>query len=145
MIDICPAPSATARGPRRRWATRRDNPGLCLTYVNADGSYNVGVGRWAGTRWMDGAMSFTGMTTILGPNQASCTQPGDDNDGIHEPSSHHVGGVQVLMGDGAVRFISENINTGNPVGATNVIHGPSKFGVWGALGSAYGGETVGEF
>ena len=45
-----------------------------------------------------------------------------------EPGSLHTGGIQVLMGDGAVRFISENIDTrtrinlsymsdGNPIGA----------------------------
>jgi len=43
--------------------------------------------------------------------------------------SMHVGGVQVLMGDGAVRFVSNNID----------------LGIWRALGSMAGNEVVGEF
>ncbi|MCA8992725.1 MAG: DUF1559 domain-containing protein [Planctomycetaceae bacterium] len=132
-----------ARGPAQ--SSYRNNPAICLSQVDAQGRYTVGVGRWAGTRWMDGAPSFTGITTILGPNKPSCTDPGgDQRDGVHEPSSRHVGGVQVLMGDGAVRFISENIDSGNPASA-NVISGPSPFGVWGALGSVQGGEPISEF
>jgi hypothetical protein len=43
--------------------------------------------------------------------------------------SQHVGGVHVLMGDGATRFISENISTLT----------------WNSLGSRAGSEVVGEF
>jgi prepilin-type N-terminal cleavage/methylation domain-containing protein len=43
--------------------------------------------------------------------------------------SFHVGGVHVLMGDGATRFISENISTLT----------------WNSLGSRAGSEVVGEF
>ena len=43
--------------------------------------------------------------------------------------SKHVGGVQVLMGDGAVRFISQNLN----------------LTIWQSLGTHDKGEVVGEF
>lgn len=43
--------------------------------------------------------------------------------------SHHIGGVQVSMGDGGVRFVSENID----------------LRTWQNLGSRGGGETIGEF
>jgi hypothetical protein len=43
--------------------------------------------------------------------------------------SAHVGGCQAMMGDGSVRFISENINSATVI----------------ALVSAAGGEVVGEF
>jgi prepilin-type N-terminal cleavage/methylation domain-containing protein len=43
--------------------------------------------------------------------------------------SRHTGGVHVLMGDGAIRFVSSNIDTNT----------------WRAIGSMDGGETVGEF
>ncbi len=56
----------------------------------------------------------------------------------------HTGGCHVLMGDGAVRFVSENIDTGN-LSAAQVTSGNSPYGIWGALGSMMGGETVGEF
>jgi hypothetical protein len=107
-----------------------------------------------GLAWPDGAPAYTGCTTVLGPNTASCTQDGwDGDDGIYEPSSNHVGGVHVLMGDGAVRFISNNINTGNttlpppdaPNASGNAIGGPSPYGVWGALGSKAGAEVIGDF
>ncbi len=45
------------------------------------------------------------------------------------PRSKHVGGVHALMGDGACRFISENLD----------------YNVHRALNSISGGETVGEF
>jgi hypothetical protein len=60
--------------------------------------------------------------------------------------------VHVLMADGAVRFISENIDTGDlsvpdqfsvePFGRDS---GPSPYGVWGALGTKSGTDVVGEF
>ena len=64
--------------------------------------------------------------------------------------SFHSGGVQVLMVDGSVQFVSETIDTGT-VGAVgdgsgldepNPTSGPSPYGVWGALGSVSGGEVV---
>ena len=48
---------------------------------------------------------------------------------IYNASSEHKGGAQFLMGDGAVRFISENIN----------------IRTYSALGTIDGGEVVGEF
>ena len=55
------------------------------------------------------------------------------------------------MGDGTVRFISDNINAGNPTvtnpagGGSGAPSGASAYGVWGSLGSINGGETVGDF
>jgi prepilin-type processing-associated H-X9-DG protein len=43
--------------------------------------------------------------------------------------SYHTGGVQVLMCDGSVRFVSDNVN----------------LATWRALGSRAGGEVVGDF
>jgi prepilin-type N-terminal cleavage/methylation domain-containing protein len=136
---------------------RNTNPSLCAATV-VGGFYTVNTGGWGGTRWPDGAPAFTGCTTVLGPNKGSCTQGGwDGEDGIYEPSSMHVGGVHVVMGDGAVRFISNNINTGNttipPLDTPNpgsipspyVPLGPSAYGVWGAMGSRAANDIVGSF
>jgi len=137
---------------------RDNNPSLCLAQI-ANGVYQGGnnVGPWGGTRWPDGATAFTGHTTVLGPNKGSCTQGGwDGEDGVYEPASQHTGGVHCLMGDGAVRFISENINTGNttcppPDSPNNPPAGcpprltTSPYGIWGALGSVSGGDQVGDF
>lgn len=125
------------------------NPSLCLGVI-VNKAYTGGVGHWGGTRYTDGAPAFSGVTTILGPNKGSCTQGGwDGEDGVYEPSSVHVGGVHVLMGDGAVRFVSENINVGNSAApapdGTGQPNGPSPYGVWGSLGSARGGDVASDF
>jgi hypothetical protein len=56
----------------------------------------------------------------------------------------HTGGIQAVLADGSVRFISENIDTGN-LGVATVIGNRSPYGVWGALGTKGGGEVIGEF
>lgn len=50
------------------------------------------------------------------------------------------------MCDGAVRFVSDNIDTGN-LSAADIrsLTGRSPYGTWGALGSIAGGEVIGEF
>ena len=45
------------------------------------------------------------------------------------------------MVDGSVRFISETIDCGDP-SVKEVASGQSPYGVWGALGTISGGETL---
>jgi hypothetical protein len=45
------------------------------------------------------------------------------------------------MGDGSCRFISENIDSGDPFG-NNPIGVVSPYGVWGALSTRSSGELV---
>lgn len=129
-------------------------PAACLALYNKNTqSFNVATytGDTAyGFRWADGAGYFKGFDTGMPPNTNSCFLGGSANhwyDTWRAASSLHVGGVHCLMMDGAVRFISENINTGN-LAATPLANngsGPSPYGVWGALGTRMGGETVGDF
>lgn len=99
-----------------------------------------------GKHWADGGATVTGFNTILPPNSPSCSVGDNESqNGIYSAGSKHTGGVHALMGDGAVRFISENIHTGNlGIDSLNT-DGQSNYGVWGALGSRNGGEVVGEF
>ena len=97
-----------------------------------------------GSRYADGAGTYTGFTTVLPPNSPSCSvNVQDQANGIYSPGSRHTGGAQFLMADGAVRFISENINTGD----LSLGQHPTqpRYGIWGALGTKNGKEVVSDF
>ncbi|TWT58288.1 Type II secretion system protein G precursor [Thalassoglobus neptunius] len=108
-----------------------------------------------GYRWSDGAAFFVGVTTILPPNAPVCLigsprwQDGGGHygPGVWTPTSEHIGGVNALLADGGVRFISENIDSGNKsaIAPQPNTAGPSPYGVWGALGTKSGGEIISEF
>ena len=130
------------------------SPAACAALWNATTKSYPG-GAYTGEparsyRWADGAGSFTAFSTALPPNANSCFSNGGGTsycDGIYSAESRHPGGVQVLMADGAVRFISNYIDTGNqakllPAVSTTT---PSPYGIWGALGTRGGGEVGGEY
>jgi len=89
--------------------------------------------------WVDGGVHHTGFTTAWTPNKitSGTAAPDLDINGQREKiggptfaaitaRSYHPGGVNVLLGDGSVRFIRSSIS-----GAT-----------WRALGTVAGGEVV---
>ncbi|MCL2743516.1 MAG: DUF1559 domain-containing protein [Planctomycetaceae bacterium] len=94
----------------------------------------------------DGAPFSATFATVIAPNGASCVG-GSSNPSMQTATSNHSGGVQVAMGDGSVRFVSETIDTGsgnNFYGSGTAgpkASGESPFGVWGAMGSRDGGES----
>ncbi len=108
-----------------------------------------------GYRWGDGAAFFHCVTTILPPNSATClignpawqAGGGHYGPGIWTPSSRHPGGVNAMMADASVRFISDNIDAGNLtiIAPKPTKTGPSPYGVWGALGTKSGGESISQF
>jgi len=83
-----------------------------------------------GDRWADGRPYFAAFNTIVRPNGPSC-QPneGDWDWMMMAASSRHPGVVQVTMGDGSVRTISETINETT----------------WWALGMKADGTPLGNF
>lgn len=101
-----------------------------------------------GFRWSYGVTNYTGFNTILPPNsEVSIPTDSDASWGIFPPSSRHPGGCHILMGDGAVRFISDSIESGNgranTVSLANGNAGiASPYGLWGALGTKAGRETA---
>lgn len=129
---------------------RNWNPAACLARVDPTNRKRL-LGqvrtqfRPTGGRAWDGRPYFVGFATLIGPNGPTCHWGGvDGNEHMGTLSSYHPGGAQVSMADGSVTFISQTINTGDqakddvPTPASR----PSPYGVWGALGSRNGGESV---
>ncbi|MDR1384614.1 MAG: DUF1559 domain-containing protein [Planctomycetaceae bacterium] len=108
------------------------------------------AGNSAGIQWGSGDTSVNGLSTVMAPNTASCA--GEDWGGqmvLNTPSSNHTSGINGLYGDGSVHFISDTINTltsgqsdASAITKSHEEAGTSIWGVWGALGSAIGGESV---
>jgi prepilin-type N-terminal cleavage/methylation domain-containing protein/prepilin-type processing-associated H-X9-DG protein len=83
------------------------------------------------TRWSNGGVYYSGITTANTPNQAIDWDWTDENDGGPTymslcASSYHPGGVNVLFGDGSVRFIKNTVNANT----------------WRGLGTIAGGEVL---
>lgn len=86
-----------------------------------------------------------GMTTAMPPNSCSCYSNGGTsaNWGIWiAASSRHTSGVNVMMCDGAVRFINESIFAGDQTATAALANGESPYGIWGGLGTIAGNEEV---
>lgn len=94
-----------------------------------------------GERYYDSDRDNAVCTTVLPPNSPSCLDDNPWQGGVVSMGSRHQGGCHVLMGDGAVIFVTDSIEAGNQnspsVGAPG---GPpagsqSPYGLWGAVGS----------
>jgi prepilin-type N-terminal cleavage/methylation domain-containing protein/prepilin-type processing-associated H-X9-DG protein len=146
---------ATANTYEKQLATQMgitgliENPGLCNN--NVTGKYvNAGalVKYHFGSLWHDGEVENVGFNTVLPPNGPTCERDGsywaDSDNVVIPPSSRHPGGVNGLMVDGSVRFFSETIDNGPNLfpKVAQPASGASLYGVWGALGSKAGGESV---
>ncbi len=88
-----------------------------------------------GSRWGWGAVGITLMNTVATPNQTtakfnvcrdSCPACGPDDSLFSNAQSNHPGGVNVLFGDGSVRFVKDSIS-------------PQS---WMAIGTRANGEVI---
>jgi prepilin-type N-terminal cleavage/methylation domain-containing protein len=106
--------------------------------------------RSMGTWWYLGVYNNQNFNTCLPPNGPVCSQFNQFGFSILTTRSKHRGGVQSLFADGAVTFVSENVDGGNRAAASPVTDRStapvstvaSPYGVWGALGSRIGGESA---
>ncbi|MGL4943363.1 MAG: DUF1559 domain-containing protein [Thermoguttaceae bacterium] len=95
--------------------------------------------RQIGRNWASASAMATSFSTIMPPNSPACTD--SSNYGYYAgPTSYHPGGVYVLRCDSSVQFVSETIDAGK-LHLSPVTSGESHYGVWGAMGSASGGES----
>ena len=121
-------------------------PSVCQAVAGGGASWINS--EWStGCRWYDSR--YTLLYTVLPPNSPTCTSSNSvyagEGAAISASSLHPNAGAAVAMCDGAVRFISETIDAGDPtstIAAWNTYTGNSKWGVWGAMGSTKGGETA---
>ena len=87
-----------------------------------------------GMSWVMGEMCCTNYNHVSPPNSRTCASLGFSGTMANmamqvPPSSRHPGGVNVLMGDGAVRFIKDSVD----------------LATWRGLGTRNGGETLDSF
>ena len=107
---------------------------------------DINIQSMRGIRGFDGRITYSGFNTVFPPNSPQCMArngTGEGGWGFFSPTSNHPMGVNATYADGSVRFISETINCGSLLSGGEAPRGEaSRFGVWGALGSINGGETV---
>ena len=126
--------------------TSTSAPSACLAQV-ANGAYLNGTitgNSIVGGRWTDSEKNFTSFYTAAPPNFPRCARDDNSNNNCLPASSYHTSGANIAMMDGSVRFVSDSIDAGDPTVAMSLANatGASIRGVWGAMGSIAGGESV---
>ncbi len=131
--------------------TRPQFWGTGFTPITFNASIGPDVEVRRGYKWAFGRLLFTGFNTTVPPNKPYCGGSLGISDAVASASSRHQGGVHILMGDGAVKFVTDSIEAGDQ----NSFHvgwrgpalkngAPSPFGLWGSLGTRAMKETISE-
>jgi len=147
---------ASTAGPTTAGVNPRTNPLACRGMIST-----TEPRRWAtpnllggfenrrGYVWHFGQPIHTGFLTILPPNRELCSSQNWFHESSLPPSSRHQGGCHILMGDGAVKFVTDSIDAGNSrspnVGsfAGALEYGSeSPYGLWGKLGTRASSEVI---
>jgi prepilin-type processing-associated H-X9-DG protein len=83
---------------------------------------------YSGRDWINGNYITTRYTHIMPPNSLSCSRGNspNNNGGATTASSRHSGGVNLVLADGSVQFITSDVSVT----------------LWQALGSRNGNEVV---
>ena len=86
-------------------------------FWNATANVSTSTSRTRGGRWPHMFPVFTGVSFSTPPNSEICmgSSTGWNDGGLLAPGSRHQGGAHILMGDGAVKFITDSIDCGDPI------------------------------
>ena len=157
-------------GMLTNFAAHQKPPADLLSYKEGNMLKNIDANNppWSGQGRYFGYSQFNmcHFNTMMPPNGVSGNYgyPGRDGGGPQgpnspgmycsylPPTSYHTGGVNGAMGDGAVIFVSDTVQTvmtavwppdANGNWYIRNPSGRSVFGIWGAMGSINGGEATG--
>jgi len=136
--------------------TALHNPCTNVTHGGGTGCGNC-IQR--GHNFADGEPRFIAFSTVLPPNSGNFASSADSDVAVYilgSASSNHSGGVNTALLDASVRFTTDSVSTGSettpartiPAGNSLTDNSPyrdlteSLWGVWGALGTANGRESV---
>ena len=130
----------------------RENQGTPQACLNSRNTANlqefpsgVTIHRNKGQRWTNPDYAEAAFTATLPPNSPSCHEEGNKRRGNFAASSDHTGGANHSLVDGSVCFITNVVhvqNLGTSAQMNNATTGASIYGLYGALGSINGGESV---
>lgn len=84
--------------------------------------------------WYSGTYFETMFTAWRGPNLRLSSDDSLNSFNVLTASSMHPGGLDVLMGDGSVRFVKNSIDAGDMIN--------DRIGVWQKLATRNGGEAI---
>jgi prepilin-type N-terminal cleavage/methylation domain-containing protein/prepilin-type processing-associated H-X9-DG protein len=126
-LSAVPA-SAQLLNASTNWAAVQAGLQACASAWNArNGTLNTGRGNY----WFHGTHAQSMFNTVATPNSATypfgfCSDGAIGDAEFVSASSNHPGGVNVLFGDGSVKFVKDSINQST----------------WLALGTRSGGEVL---
>ena len=155
--DVIEAAQASVKRGVIETGDMTSRPSDCLSYIDTndrtmivEGKANLYATR--GLIWFEGRPLGCGMSTCLPPNSVTCSAEwpynsieGRGGNVVGGAMSNHSGGVNCGMMDGSVRYVTDSIDCGETSTKVNCYDnrtGKSPYGVWGALGTKAGNESV---
>ncbi len=121
-------------------------PSTCMNQRNQDGYAVKTLAHPRCGNWLDALPLSSGFSVVMPPNSPSCSKYDREQGQVMllTATSYHSGGVNCGFFDGSIRFIPDTVDTNGladiPTGVN--LTGKSPLGVWGAMGSPNGGESV---